>query len=312
MRLDRERAEAALAPLAQQLGLDPATTALGIVRVANAAVERAIRTISVERGIDPRDYTLVAFGGAGPLHAPHLARALGIGRVLVPRYPGVLSALGMISANMTRDYVRFLGQPLASLSPALLLHEMERLAEQASHELSYEAEQSSAASLRGDWTLDLRYVGQSHELRTPLAAWEQMQPSLPDLEAVAQRFHHIHQQHSGHALPSYPIEVVALRLKCVGMCEHTLVPASNKPPSAPAGEAAPPPALVQAALAAESAEWGTAALYERELLPPGAHIAAPAIVVQLDTTTIIPPGWSAHVDGQANLVLSPTPETAPA
>lgn len=314
MHLDSERAQAALDPLAQQLGLDSTTTALGIVRVANAAVERAIRAISVERGIDPRSYTLVAFGGAGPLHAPYLARALGMERVLVPRYPGVLSALGMISTDMTRDYARFLGQPLANLSPALLLRDMEHLAEQASSERSHDATQSATSttttSLRGDWILDLRYIGQSHELRTPLATWEQMQPFPPDLEQVAQRFHLIHQQRSGYAMPEHPIEVVALRLKCSSTRKQPPPPESSKPtPST--SEAPPPPcAWVRAALAAEAVEWSSAALYEREKLQPGARLTAPAIVIQLDTTIIIPSGWSAQVDRQANLVLSLTSQSS--
>ncbi len=304
MALDSTRAEAAIATLAHALALDTAATALGIVQIANAAMERAIRAISVERGIDPRNFTLVAFGGAGPLHAAYLAEALGMGQVLLPRYPGVLSALGMLTADMTRDYVYALASPLQHLSPGTLLAHMTALAQQAqrdiTHDLGREAVETPPPDLHARFTLDLRYVGQSHEIATPLMVWEAMAPAPPDLAQAVQRFHQLHQQQSGHALPHHPIEAVALRLKAVRVREQT---GWEGQPNGAEDVAATPPVTVAAALSADTTQPVDTAVYRREALRPGDTLSAPAIVVQFDSTCVIPPGWSAQVDAYDNLLL---------
>lgn len=318
--LDAHRASAALQPLVTAMGLDLAHAALGVVRVANAAMERAIRAISVERGHDPRDFVLVAFGGAGPLHAAHLAAALGMRRVLVPRYPGVLSALGMLAADMTRDYVQFLGQPLDRLDPARLWQQMWDLAAQGRADLQRDA--GSAVKLQAIFTLELRYIGQSHEISTPLARWEwsgtdaaarEWASAAPGetpaqvLAVAVQRFHSLHQQYGGHAMPERPAEAVSLRLKLVGATGQSAAheaTASLSPPTEPVASPVPLQ-TVQAALAAETPEQQAAALYDRAALPPGAVLAGPAVLVQLDTTTIVPPGWRATIDGAGHALLEP-------
>lgn len=310
MRLDSARATDALAPLMRDTGMDITSVALGIVRIANAAMERALRTISVERGIDPRDFTLVAFGGAGPLHAAYLADALGMKHVLVPRYPGVLSALGMITADMSRDSLHFLAQPLATLTPDVLLRHMTRLAQQAQAEFAADAGAgSSHQSLRATFTLDLRYAGQSHEITTPLMVWEGMQPHMPHIAEVAQRFHLLHEQYSGHAMLDHPIEAVVLRLKCTmpqGYRLADIAPADTPGmggSTIPLNQRATPIATVQAALAAESPQQMPTALYERATLRRGDVIDAPAIIVQFDTTCVVPPSWQARVDAYENVIL---------
>lgn len=318
MTLDVARAESALTPLANDLGMDVATVALGIVRIANAAMERAIRAISVERGKDPRHYVLVAFGGAGPLHAAYLAAALGMQQVLVPRYPGVLSALGMLMADITRDYVQFLAHPLDSLSPEVLTQHMQRMATQGWEDLHHDA--SDALNIRADFTLDLRYTGQSHEISTPLTTWTQtadhaavLAVDRALLQAVAERFHALHQQQSGHALPAHPVEVVALRLKMISSIEpdpwETIAATDNDRTSIAATSAAETPSsttpvTIQAALDPQSAEMQPARLYERSSLQCGDTIDGPAIVTQLDATTVIPPGWSAEVVPHGHLLLT--------
>lgn len=300
MSLDLDRAYAALAPLATALERSTTEVALGIVRVANAAMERAIRTISVERGIDPRTYTLVAFGGAGPLHAAHLADALGMRRVLIPRYPGVLSALGMLTADVTRDYTQTLTQSLDAISPDQLLQEMQMLAAQAKSDLAY-GSHTLTPETEGVFSLDMRYIGQSHEINTPLATWDDFQPALPDLARAAEEFHTIHKRHSGHALHGHPIEVVALRLKAIRATGVSL----------PQHDAAPPTecdrpveAVVQAALESTSHHPHPTAIYHRDELQPGDRLPSPAIVVQLDTTCVVPSGWQATVDSYHNLLLA--------
>lgn len=308
MTLASERSVAALQPLATQLALDLAETALGVLRIANAAMERAIRAISVERGHDPRAFVLVAFGGAGPLHAAHLAAALGMRRVLVPRYPGVLSALGMITADITRDYVQFLAQHLAQLTSPTLTTELQQLAAQGWADLRGDVESTTA--LQAVFTLDLRYVGQSHEISTPLATWQQPESILThaDLIAVAQRFHELHQQQSGHAMPDQPIEVVALRLKMVGSTGVPGTWATAQTEEAAAPERSPQPvATVTARLAADTTTSHTTDIYNRVTLQQGDVFAGPAIVVQLDATTVVPLGWRATVDRQANLLLEQQP-----
>ncbi len=313
MALDPERARAAFAPLAERLearGLRLAGSessqgsdlaALGVLRVANAAMERAIRAISVERGHDPREFTLVAFGGAGPLHAAHLAEALGMHRVLVPRFPGVLSALGMLAADVTRDASRALLVPLDALDPAALRAAMRELGGAGLAALAADGEPPERC--RVEWALDLRYAGQGYELTVPWpeAALAEGDSIAPHAAALAGRFHALHERRYGHAMPGRAIEAVLLRMRA----------ASARPPLAlaPADEAAPragpllPAATVSAALAAEHAGRAAAPVYARADTRPGDRIPGPAIVTQLDATTVVPPGWEAEVDGEGNLVL---------
>lgn len=301
MQLDVERARMALAPVAVALGgvaQDSAVerAALGVVRVANAAMERAIRAISIERGEDPRGFTLVAFGGAGPLHAAYLADALGMRRVLVPRYPGVLSALGMLVADVTRDTARTLLCPLNELDASQLHAWMHELAELSLAALVADGE--TRAICRVEFALDLRYAGQSHELMTPLTADGDYTPE--PLSLVAERFHTLHARRYGHALPDRPIEAVVLRVKAISArAELPLQP--HKSP--PLRQGVIPHHLVPALLADDGVPLLTA-LYQREVLLPGDLLHGPAIVTQLDATTVIPPGWQASVDAYLNLVLT--------
>jgi N-methylhydantoinase A len=279
--------------------------ALGVVRVANAAMERAIRAVSVERGDDPRDYTLVAFGGAGPLHAAHLAESLGIRQVLVPRYPGVLSALGMLVADVTRDGSQALLGLLDDLEATELDRRMAELAAAGLAALAADGEPPERC--RVEFALDLRYQGQSYEIRTPLARWEadlsaRRPLDLPDIAAAAARFHALHERRYGHAMPARPIEAMTLHAKTI----------SARPPLlAESAEAAPqrlgrlsPRATISAALASDSAAHAPASLYDRAELCTGDSFIGPAIVAQGDATTVIPGGWRAVVDPSLQLLLS--------
>jgi N-methylhydantoinase A len=298
LRLDAGAAHAALGRLAAALGLradEPA--AWGAVQVANAAMERAVRHVSVERGIDPRPFTLVAFGGAGPLHACELAANLGITRVLVPRWPGVLSALGMLVADVVRDAVH------AVLEPALALDWFElrrrfapleaRLAE------SLRADGIAPTAIALSHALDMRYAGQSYELTVPVVHGA-------DFVTV---FHALHGQRYGYAHPDEPVEVVAVRVTASGR--------TPKPLFEVAPEAGPDPGAARvgrkpvwfedargaAPASAKGARALDTTLYTRERLQPGNLVAGPAVVFQLDATTVIPPGWTARVDGHLNLVV---------
>lgn len=285
IRPDVAAARAALAALGEQLGLSPEAAALGVLRVANATMERAVRRVSVERGYDPREYVLVPFGGAGPLHACELAETLGIRRVMVPPTPGVLSALGLLLANLTSDHVH------AVLADAEALHHDDTpvrhaLAEALARVEAHLAAQGIHTPRLHAW-LDMRYRGQSYELAVPL--------TLPyNREHLAQAvvaFHATHQQRYGYAMPSESVEVVAVRVRGVGHVPRPTMP--QLPPAT---------TPVEAACIGRKPVWFTpeapheAALYARAKLQPGHQFSGPAIVVQFDSTVVVPPGWQAHVD----------------
>ena len=278
------RAHAALSGLAETFGGVEAAAA-AVVRVANSNMERAIRVVSVERGHDPRDFTLVAFGGAGPLHACELAELLRIPRVLIPPFPGVLSALGMVAAPVTRDSFR---SWLRVLRPDA---DTRRELQEATADLrrrvvgELAAEGISTSRLRFELSLALRYVGQSYELLVPAPA--------PHPARILADFHTAHERRFGHADESRPVEAVTLRLRGVL-------------PGARLDLGAPPAADGDARLGTVEAWFDRprrTALYDRDRLRPGDRLRGPAIVAQMDTTTVIPPGWLAKVDGSGNLVL---------
>lgn len=287
MRLDGERARDVVAQVAQRLGSSLEAAALGIVQIANANMEGAIRVISVERGYDPRDFTLVAFGGAGPLHACELAERLRIPRVLVPTTPGVLSALGMLATDIVKDYTQ-----TVMLRPDGPLHEIElaftELEARAQAELA--AEGIGRDAMRLERLLDLRYVGQSYELTVPF---------FGDVAATVAAFHEAHERRYGYADPEEPVEVVNLRLRAVGTIPKPALERADDP-----GPWSPEPVeelLVVFGRGGEPVQYPTPR-YERAALGPGAVVRGPAVVTQYDTTTVLPPGWTARVDPVGNLI----------
>ena len=273
--------------------LPPAVAAAwGVLQVANAAMERAIRKVSVERGYDPADFALVAFGGAGPLHGCELAERLAIPRVLVPRAPGVLSALGMLVADLVKDYATTLMRPLAALDAAGLAELFAPWEARAQAEMAAEMG-AAAAAVRLERSADLRYAGQSFEINVPAGVLE---PA-----PLAAEFHARHARRYGHAHPDEPLEVVTLRVRAVG--------ALPRPRFETLPQAGPDPA---AALLDEQPVWfetpaGLRPLptrrYQRESLLAGHRLAGPAVLFQMDATTVIPPGWVGEVDAWGHLVL---------
>jgi|FaiFalDrversion2_1042247.scaffolds.fasta_scaffold00002_22 N-methylhydantoinase A len=297
MALYPRRSRQALAALAAAFGGDLTRTAAAVLRVANASMERALRVVSVERGHDPRGFTLVAFGGAGPLHACELAQALGMGRVLVPRYPGVLSALGMAVARPAKELRAAVMRPLPPQEgPAWddlaghLQARLQELEERGRRELLQEG--FSLAGLEGQLLLDLRYLGQSYELAVPA--------ERPHPRHFLPRFHALHRERYAHADPQRTVEVVNLRLRL-------LLPGREVSlPPLPEGGPDPSPAL----LGRRPVWFGRrreAPIYARHALRAGHRIVGPALVVQDDATTAVPPGWQGTVDGSGNLLLEPSP-----
>ena len=294
MALDRERAEGLMADLSGDVGASVTDTALGIIRVVNSNMERAIRSISLERGYDPREFTLVPFGGAGPMHACELAAELGIPRVLVPAHPGILSALGVAIADVVKDYSRTVMLRGDALDKDRLEEEFHGMEGQARAELFEEGLPADGMTARR--FLDVRYVGQSFEITVDC-------PSLTgrgDLtRSISSGFYASHLQRFGYADRSLPIEVVNLRLK--------LELAVDKPdlePAAYVGADAAHAVTGSAEVVFPGSRVDTM-LYDRNRLETGNRVPGPALLLQLDTTIVIPPDWTGVVDPYGNLLLEP-------
>ncbi len=254
--------------------------ALAVVAVANAHMDRALRVITLERGFDPRDFTLLPFGGAGPMHCCELAERLEIEQVLVPLHPGVLSALGALTGAHTREYTATVFDEAHTLTPERLEAMFAPLEQAARDDLA------PARQPRLQRLLDVRYVGQSFELSVPLSGG-----GVP--EAV-RLFHERHQQRYAHSRPDAPVEIVVARL----------VASVPQPPistSAPLAAGAPEPRTTQATLADGSVH--EVPLLSRHELGHGFELDGPAVVTQPDATTWVAPGWRATVDPQGAMIL---------
>jgi N-methylhydantoinase A len=297
--LDADLARRAVAGLAALMGgaLTVEALAEGIVRIAVARMTSAIREISIQRGHDPRDFTLIAFGGAGPMHALALAAEIGIPRVLVPRHPGNFSALGLLASDVKHDDVRTRVGPLAERWPRLgdVFAEMETAARR-----QLEIEGFAEALQRVSRSLDLRYRGQAFELNVPLGNWPlgdgpPGEAALGDAQAA---FHRRHAATYGHANPEATIELVNARLTAWGVV----------PKAAPEVHRNDSPSL-DTALVERRPVWfeGTAhncPVWDRERLPERAALEGPAIVEEFGATTVILPGWRAAVDAHGNLMAA--------
>jgi N-methylhydantoinase A len=282
MPLDEERAHAALAKLGKELGLDATHAALGVVQVANAHMERALRVISVARGHDPRRFTLLSFGGAGGLHAADLARGLGTPRVLVPPLASTLSAFGMLAADVIKDYTQTVMLP-GDTPIAELAGRLAPFAERGRREVKKEG--ITADRIRVERFLDMRYQGQSYELIVPFS------------EQVMATFHEIHQKTYGYARPEAPVEIVNLRLRAVG--ETTPPPLAPQPLSRPASTAA----LLDKRDVFYTDGRLVTPFYRAESLRPGNRLSGPAVVVRADTTILLGPADQAEVDVYSNLII---------
>ncbi len=272
--LRRELAEAALERVGAQLGLDALETARGVVRVANAEMVRALRVISVERGLDPREFALVAFGGAGGMHACALAEELGMRTILVPRAGGVLSALGLAISDLRRDYVRPLLTPLADADAGEL------------EEAFAELERRAAEDLDGPRTerrADLRYRRQSFELTVEAA----------ELEGLAGRFHAAHEQRYGYRMDDEPPELVNLRVVATVEVEKPQLRA----------EEADGDAEIGTRRANVDGEWEEVPVLRRAGMGAGYEVEGPAIVEFAEATCVVAPGWRGAVDEAGTLAL---------
>lgn len=293
LHLDEAIARRVLRQLGDLLHLSTEEAALGVIRVANATMERALRRVSVERGYDPRDFILVPFGGAGPLHACDLADALGIMRILCPPNPGVLSAYGMLMADVTSEASQALLTDAESLLKNItpLIHAIDAMRSKIMAVM--QVAQESAVALSA--AIDMRYHGQSYELTTPL----KLPITAESMSKAIESFNAAHAQRYGYAMPQERVETVTVRLRAtMSGVKPTLQPAA---PTTPCIEPEQP--IYTRPVWFNAAGPTTTAFYRRNALQPGAQVIGPAVVLQYDTTIVLTPGWSAFVDQLDNLWL---------
>ncbi|HZQ35995.1 MAG TPA: hydantoinase/oxoprolinase family protein, partial [Dehalococcoidia bacterium] len=281
--------------IARPLGLSAVEAAEGIVALADNAMIGAIRTISIARGLDPRGYALVAFGGAGPLHAPALASALGIETVVVPPRPGVLSTEGLLRTDLRNDYVRTCTQAGPHYDVTQLAVVLAELTAQAHADLDREGVPRERRLLRS--AADLRYRHQNAELTVELRD-DPFTPAL--LAEIEEAFHREHERLYSYALRGQTVELVNLRVAATGLLPHV------EPAAITASEsAAPPPEppSTRRIYFGAAHGWLETPCMQREALRPGDELHGPLAIDQLDSTTVLRPGNSARVDGYGNLIL---------
>ncbi|MBC5803262.1 MAG: hydantoinase/oxoprolinase family protein [Candidatus Eremiobacteraeota bacterium] len=290
--IDAARARSAIGAVAAPLGGDVERTAAGIVSLVDAEMAKVLRIVSLERGHDPRDFTLLAFGGAGPLHACSVAADIGVARIIVPPHPGVFSAYGLLAADVRSVAVRSVVGPADAAAWSRVAAVLDGLTSQTDAELASQAVPRNARSFTRQ--IDLRYAGQSTELPVVRTA---------SLESAVAAFHARHEQRYGFAARDEPVEIVTARVIALG--------ATAKPPlnavtvsaqREPAAEA-----LIEQRDVFDGEAFRAMPVYARAALRSGDVFDGPGVVEQYDATSYVGRGWHAAVDALQNLVLDATP-----
>ncbi|MFH1602846.1 MAG: hydantoinase/oxoprolinase family protein [Pseudomonadota bacterium] len=295
MAMHPDKACSTIEDLAKSLGVDAIKAAAGVIEIINVNMMGAVRVISVEQGEDPRDFTLVAFGGAGPLHAADVARNMGMGKVLVPPRPGLLSAIGLLHADVRGDFslTRLLRAEAVNLDA--FNAGFADLKKRGAEWLLGEGERRA----QFEWFVDLRYFGQNFELIMPLA---QERLNAASLKRLTRAFHRCHQEFYGYDMSQQPVEVVNLRL--------VVTAARGAPPAARSSKSTNQIQIVTEIRCVWFPESGfvQTPVYERDQLPAGWHSTGPAIIEQMDATTMVPPKSIIHNDalGYLHLTLGAT------
>ena len=285
--IDRAKAEAVIEEIAETLRISAVKAALGITGIATSNMTRAIRAVSTEKGYDPRDFTLMPFGGAGGLHAFEVARALGIGHLLVPLAPGILCADGLLEAELQENFVATCRTPLNLGAVAPLAAAAEDLIRQGRAWLAEEADGTESGRLI--LSLDMRYVGQNYELPV------EVKGDLGNLDALREAFFAAHVRSYGYADREAPVEIVNIRAKTLARLVRGM-----SDPTDPEGPMEP--VSVSQTWFDERAPVDTP-VYQRATLPSGAKLRGPAIISQYDATTVVPPGARLVVDAARNLII---------
>lgn len=286
MKLDSAAAGKALTDLGAKIGLSDRQLAEGILAVSNAKMADAMRTITVGQGIDPRDFTLVAFGGAGPMHAVELARELDMTRVMIPRFPGTFSAWGMLQSDIRHDLmVSHIGL-MSELDADELAEKFAVLESQGCDKLREENVPDSAMAFAR--SLDLRYQGQEYSMNVPVEAGA-------TIAQVLESFHSLYERRYGHSQPESETEIISVRLAAIGSFDHDggarFVPSPGEP-------------QVGTREVVFDGTSHTTPIVKRDRLASGQSIASPAIVEEESATTVVPPGYSITIDEFGNMMIA--------
>jgi len=298
MKLDLAAARAVLnEKIASPMKIDVELAACGIVRIVNARMVDAIRVEAAKKGIDLAGHTLVPFGGAGPVHAAQVAEQLNMRRVLVPRNPGAFSALGLLCSDVRHDYMRSGMADIATVDAATAEGIFAELERQAAAEVA--AEGLNASQVVFERQFDMRYAGQGYELRISLSGISDIRQDGA-LAMIANRFHDVHAEVHGHAARDNAVEIVSYRLRAI-------VPMPKFVPQKKADipSATPSPAGQRFVLL-DVGRQVIATVWRRDELPSGFEADGPAIIEQLDATTLVPDGWRFSCDAFDNIVLERT------
>jgi N-methylhydantoinase A len=286
-------AEAAITEkLAKPLGIDARSAASAVIDVVNHAMAEALKIVSVQRGYDPREFVLAAFGGAGPLHAIALAEELQMAEVMCPPIPGAFSALGLVGTDLKRDYVRTFFATTDKADPASLAAAFDELEQQGTSML--ERANVPVERRRFERSVDARYVRQSYELPVPVGAPPFTGSTLDDIAAA---FHERHRQTYGHDNRSEPVQLVNVRLSAIG--EIPALRISDK-----TADDAGPPQKSRRSLWFRETEAIEADILDRARMPAGFTAAGPAVIESLESTILIRPGWQARMDDDGFVILT--------
>lgn len=290
MTLDYDASARAIGRLADSLGMTSEALAEGILAIVNAKMADAMRTLTVKRGIDPRDFSVLAFGGAGPMHAAALADELEISEVIVPWAPGTFSAWGMLHTDVRHDLVRTFYSALDSTSPEQIDDVFTEL--EAQGRAILEEEHVPEDRMRFIYSADMRYVGQEYFVNIPVERGNGF--SQADIARMTELFHSTYRTRYGHATPGAPLEIVNLRVAALGLL---------------AGRVQGFQPQEETELVRETrkvifdGEPVDTLILRRDVLPIGATFEGPAVVEEQTATTVVPPNWAGHVDHLGNLIL---------
>ncbi len=293
MSVDEHATVASVEALAREIELSNTEIAQGILSVVTMNMARAIRVISIERGFDPRDFAMIAFGGAGPLHASRLARELDIPKVIIPLHPGLLCALGLLVTDLRSDFSRTVVLPATETSLTAVNLALDSLEQEASAWLDQEGIAADARTIRRQ--VDMRYTGQNFELPV------QLPESRLDRQSLSQIIEHFDTEHErsyGFAAPGEPVQFVTVRLEAYGhvpTAEHRQLPRAT---------GIPDPTSFRKLYLPESGGWIDCPVYLRSSLLAAHQFDGPAIVEQMDSTTLVLPGQQVRVDLWGNLLIS--------
>ena len=295
MALDEESARRAIHTLAEQLTLSDLEAAEGIVTILNSNMANAIRSRTVQKGIDPREYALVAFGGAGPLHGAEVARLLGIPECIIPPYPGITSAVGLLTTDVKYDAIRTAFQVSTDFDAPRLNAAFTDMQDELQRQFTADGAALSRVSF--ERFADVRYVGQGYELRV---AVPQGQLDIPALDNIIDRFHRQHELEYGHFFVDSPIEIVTIRVVGIGRAQKIHAAASSGSGSLQAALVKTQPSVFRVHTELRSLDT---AFYRRERLPVDEVVAGPAVILQIDSTTVIPPDCTFQLDTHGNLLI---------